>query len=96
MPQKVCLPARYKTISVFCKCGELLVKYKKWGKWRLRKIHRDRITTDYTWKLSDNTSPVWTDVLCQSCSERIATIQIVSWKYVYKVNQGQLWIIRKS
>lgn len=96
MTQKLRLPARYKTISVFCKCGKLLVKYKKWGKWRLRKIHRDRITTDYTGKLTDKTSPVWTDVLCPSCEERIASIQIVSGKYVHKVNQGQLGIIKKS
>jgi len=96
MPRKFSLPARYKTISVFCKCGELLVKYKKWGKWRLRKIHRDRITQDYTWVFTDTTSPVGTDINCPQCHERIATIQIVGGKYVNKMNQGQLGIIRKS
>jgi len=96
MWKKITLPSRYKTISVFCKCGQALVKYKKWGKWRLRKIHRDRITEDIAWVFQDDRSSVWTDILCPECHERIATIQIVSGKYVHKVNQGQLGIIRKS
>jgi len=93
MPKKL---TKYKVISVWCKCGQELVKYKK-GPWRrLLKIHRDRITKDYAWIFLDNYDPAWTDLLCPNCTERIATVMVVNWKYVNKVNQWQIWIIKKS
>ncbi len=85
----------YKIWTVFCKCGFKLVKYRKRGPGRLRKIHRDRVAKDYTNLFSDNTSAVGTDVFCPACKKRIATILKVNGKYVNKVNQGQLGIIRK-
>lgn len=86
---------KYNVWTVYCECGEKLVKYRKKGPGRLRKIHRDRIAKDFTGLFSDNKSPVGTDVLCPKCKKRIATIQKVNGKYVNKVNQGRLGIIRK-
>ena len=86
---------QYKIWTVYCECGEKLVKYRKKGPGRLRKIHRDRIAKDFTGLFFDDTSPIGTDVFCPACKNRIATIQKVNGKYVNKVNQGQLGIIRK-
>jgi hypothetical protein len=86
---------KYKIWTVYCKCGERLVKYRKKGPGRLRKIHRDRIAKDFTGLFFDETSPIGTDVFCPACKHRIATIQKVNGKYVNKVNQGQLGIIKK-
>lgn len=83
----------FKNILVHCKCGKPLVRYKKRGKGRLRKIHRDRITEDFEGIFSgyekDNT-----EILCPFCEGRIATIRSMQGKFVAKVNQGQLGIIR--
>ncbi len=86
---------KYNIWKVFCKCGFKLVDYRKKGPGRLRKIHRDRISKDFTGIFLDDKSPVGTDVFCPKCQKRIATIQKVNGKYVNKVNQGQLGIIRK-
>ena len=86
----------YKLWTVFCKCGQKLVRYRKCGPGRLRKIHRDRIATDYAGIFINDKSEEGTDIFCPSCKNRIATVRVVSGKYVNKVNQGQLGIIRKS
>jgi len=87
---------KYKIMTVFCKCWQKLVRYRK-GPWRrLLKIHRDRITKDYAWIFKNDYSPAGSDIICSSCKERIATVQIVNGKYVNKVNQWQIWIIKKS
>ncbi len=83
----------FKNITVFCKCGEKLVKYKKRGKGRLRKIHRDRITEDFSGIFSGYEEN-GTEIFCPSCSGRIATVRSMQGKFVAKVNQGQLGIIR--
>ncbi len=87
---------KYKIITVFCKCGEKLVRYRKGGKGRLVKIHRDRIAEDFSGIFSHKTLPVGSEIFCPKCHERIATIQMKSGKYINKVNQGQLGIIRKK
>ncbi len=87
---------KYKIITIYCKCSQKLLRYKK-GPWRrLLKIHRDRITKDYTWIFINDKSPLGTDIYCPSCKERISTVQIVNWKYINKVNQWQIGLIRKS
>jgi hypothetical protein len=87
---------KYKVITVFCKCGERLVKYKK-GPWRtLLKIHRDRITKNYQWIFLENFEPEWTDIFCVNCKNRIATVKRINGKFINKVNRGSLGIIRKS
>lgn len=83
----------FKNITVFCKCGEKLVKYKKRGKGRLRKIHRDRIADDFSGVFSGYEED-GTEILCPSCKGRIATVRSMQGKFVAKVNQGQLGIIR--
>ncbi len=87
---------KFRNITVFCKCGEKLIKYRKWPWRRLLKIHRDRIKIDYNNIFVDNYEAVGTDILCPKCRERIATVQVISGKYINKVNQGQIWIIKKS
>ena len=86
----------FRNITVFCKCGAKLVRYRKRGKGRLVKIHRLRITKDYAGVFSDETLPEGADILCPSCGARVATVKKVSGKWVHKVNQGQIGIIRKS
>jgi len=85
-----------RNITVFCKCGEKLIKYRKWPWRRLLKIHRDRIKIDYNNIFVENYEDAWSDILCPKCNNRITTVQIVNWKYINKVNQGQIWIIKKS
>jgi len=85
---------KYKVLTVFCRCGQKLLKYKKGPGRRLLKIHRDRITEDYTGIFIDDYSETGTDIHCPSCDKRIATVQIVKGKYVNKVNQGQLGLTK--
>ena len=86
----------YKTITVFCSCGLELVKYKKGPGRTLVKIHRDRIAKDYHNLFGDTHAPEGTEVYCPECRKRLATVRIVSGKYVYKVNRGSIGLIRKS
>jgi hypothetical protein len=83
----------FKNILVYCKCGTKLVRYKKRGKGRLRKIHRDRITEDFFGIFSGYEANA-TEIFCPNCQGRIATIRSMQGKFVAKVNQGQLGIIR--
>jgi len=85
---------KYKILTIYCKCGEKLLKYKKGPGRRLLKIHRDRITEDFTGIFINDYSEKGTDIHCRACGERIATVQIVNGKYVNKVNQGQLGITK--
>lgn len=87
---------KYKVITVHCKCGEKLVKYKKGPGRTLLKIHRDRINKDYQGIFLDNYEPEGTDIFCISCKNRITTVKRVNGKFINKVNRGSLWIIRKS
>ena len=57
----------FKTIKVFCKCWEVLVKYRKWPWRRLLKIHRDRIVKDYNNVFINDKSDMWTDIFCLKC-----------------------------
>ncbi len=86
----------YKIWTVFCKCGEKLVRYRKCGSGRLRKIHRDRIAEDFTGIFINDKSEEGIYILCPNCQNRITTVRKVSGKFVNKVNQGQLGVIRKS
>ena len=81
---------KWKILTIYCKCGEKLLKYKKGPGRRLIKIHRDRITKDYTNTFIDNYSNKNTDIFCPNCTKRLATIQLIGGKYVNKVNQGQI------
>jgi hypothetical protein len=83
----------FKNIEVQCRCGLKLLKYKKRGKGRLQKIHRDRIAQDY-FGLFSGFDAEGVEILCPVCGARFATIRSLQGKYVAKVNQGQLGIIR--
>ncbi len=84
----------YKILTVYCKCGQRLVQYKKGPGRRLLKIHRDRITKDFTGVFSKDFSPKNTDLLCPECNKRIATVKCINGKYVNKLNQGQIGYIK--
>lgn len=90
------LKGKYKTISIFCSCGQKLVRYRKRGKGRLVKIHRLRITEDVAGVFSDDSLIEGSEILCPSCNVRVATVRKVNGKWVHKVNQGKIGIIRKS
>ena len=81
---------KYKILTIYCKCGLKLLRYKKGLGRRLLKIHRDRITKDYTSLFKENYSPKDTNIFCSKCKKRLATIKVVNGKYVSKVNQGQI------
>jgi hypothetical protein len=85
---------KYKILTIFCRCGQKLLKYKKGPGRRLLKIHRDRITKDYTGIFINDHSEIGANIHCPSCDKRIATVQIDNGKYVNKVNQGQLGITK--
>ena len=81
-------------LVVYCRCGQKLVKYKKGPGRRLLKIHRDRISEDFTGLFINDYSEQGTDLCCPACGKRIATVQIVNGKYVNKLNQGQLGLTK--
>ena len=85
---------KYKVLTVFCRCGQKLLKYKKGPGRRLLKIHRDRITEDYPGIFISDYSEKGTNIHCPSCGKRIATVQIVNGKYINKINQGQLGLTK--
>ncbi|MBT4267652.1 MAG: hypothetical protein HN580_18970 [Deltaproteobacteria bacterium] len=85
---------KYKILVIHCQCGQKLLKYKKGPGRRLLKIHRDRITEDFTGIFINDYSEKGTDIYCPSCNKRIATVQVINGKYVNKVNQGQLGLIK--
>lgn len=83
-------------LNVYCKCGEKLVKYKKGPGNRLLKIHRDRIAKNFTGIFINDYSDEGTDILCPNCNKRIATVKRIKGKYVNKLNQGQLGIVKRA
>ena len=84
-----------KLLTVFCLCGQKLVKYKKGTGRRLVKIHKDRVVTDFTiGKIFLNNAPENTDLFCPKCKKRIATVKLISGKYVNKLNQGRVGLIK--
>ncbi|MDY0132938.1 MAG: hypothetical protein RBR53_09745 [Desulforegulaceae bacterium] len=85
---------KYKTLTVYCKCGQKLVRYKKGPGRRLLKVHRDRIAKDYSGIFINDYSDEHTDIHCPSCKNRIATVQNIKGKYVNKLNQGQVGVIK--
>ena len=85
---------KYKTLVLYCKCWEKLVKYKKKTDWRLIKIHKDRISEDFK-NIFINNDKENTDVFCPTCGWRIATVKCINGKYVNKLNQGMVWQISK-
>lgn len=85
---------KYKMLTVYCKCWQKLVKYKKGGSWRLIKINKERITEDCAWVFI-NELPENTDVFCPNCWWRLATVKLISWKYMNKLNQWMIWTIKK-
>ena len=85
---------QWKILTIYCKCGEKLLKYKKGPGNRLLKIHRDRITKDYLNVFVENFAKENTDIFCPSCGGRFARIKCISGKYVNRVNQGQLGIVK--
>lgn len=85
---------QYKILTIYCKCGEKLLKYKKGPGRRLLKIHKDRISKDYTSTFINDYSEKNSEILCPNCKQRFATIQLIGGKYVNKVNQGQLGEIK--
>ena len=72
-------------LTLYCKCGEKLVKYKKGGGRRLVKVHADRVTKDFQ-NLFIHSYPEDTNIPCPSCNNRIATVKNINGKYVNKLN----------
>lgn len=85
---------KYKILTIYCSCGEKLLKYKKGPGNRLLKVHRDRITKDFTDLFINEYSAENTDIFCKNCGGRISTIKIIGGKYVHKLNQGQIGDIK--
>ncbi len=79
-------------LEVYCKCGFKLARYKKGAGRRLVKIHKDRILQDFSHFI--NNYPEHTDLLCPSCKKRIATVKKINGKFVNKLNQGSIGIIK--
>ncbi len=90
------LKDKFRNITIYCSCGEKLVRYRKRGKGRLVKIHRLRISEDYAKVFSNDSLPEGSDILCPTCTGRVATVRKVNGKWVHKVNQGAIGLIRKS
>lgn len=81
-------------LEIYCKCGLKLLKYKKGFGRRLVKVHRDRISKDYSKIFENNFSEENTDMFCPKCKNRIATVKLINGKYVNKLNQGQIGLIK--
>ena len=79
---------------MYCACGKKLLKYKKGPGRRLLKIHRDRISKDYTGIFISDFSTENTDIFCPNCRQRIATVKKINGKFINKLNQGQVGLIK--
>ena len=84
---------KYKTFTVYCKCGQKLVKYKKGPGRRLIKMRKERIIEDFSGVLYNNYEEN-TEVFCPKCKGRLATVKIIGGYYVNKLNQGQIGTIK--
>lgn len=82
-------------LTLFCKCGIKLVRYQKGQGRRLVKIHSDRVVFDF-FNLFINSYEENTNIFCPNCKNRIATVKKINGKYVNKLNQGQVGLIRKG
>ena len=80
-------------LEIYCKCGFKLVKYKKGSGRRLVKVHSDRVSKDCA-DLFINNLPENSDIFCPKCQNRIATVKCISGKFVNKLNQGQIGLIK--
>jgi hypothetical protein len=85
---------KFRILTVYCKCSAKLAKYQKGGSGRLIKLQKHRIVKDYFDIFLNNLDAKNSDVLCPMCKNRFATIQLISGKYMYKINQGQLGNIK--
>ncbi len=83
----------WKTKTLYCKCGLKLLDYRKRGLGRWIKVHRTRISKDYTGIFSEEL-PKEHSIFCPSCATRVATVQNVSGKWVFKLNQGAVGKIK--
>ena len=84
-----------KILTVFCSCGQKLVKYKKGTGRRLIKIHKDRIVKDFTEdQIFINNFSQNTELFCPKCKNRIATVKMIKGKYINKLNQGKVGLIK--
>ncbi len=81
-------------MEIYCSCGLKLLKYKKGSGRRLVKVHRDRISKDYSGVFINNYADENTDIFCPQCGARIATVKLISGKYVNKLNQGKIGLIK--
>ena len=84
---------RNRILHVYCKCGAFLVKYKKGKGRRLVKIHKDRIVLDEQGVFKENL-PEGTNIFCKKCEKRLATVRKINGKYVFKLNQGSIGLIK--
>jgi len=81
-----------RVISVECRCGCVLFKYKKIGKGKLIKCYLPRILNDRV-NLSENIE-IGTNVFCPKCRKRIGTIFGIKGMRAVKLNQGQIMPFR--
>jgi len=78
-----------KILTVYCSCGQKLVRYKKGKGRKLVKIHKNRVLDDFTnEKIFLNEFLENTNLFCPQCKKRIATVKLIKGRYVNKLNQG--------
>ncbi len=83
----------WRTKTLYCKCGMKLLDYRKRGPGRWIKVHKTRISKDYTGIFSV-VLPKGDDIFCPSCAVRVATVRNISGKWVFKLNQGAVGKIK--
>ena len=83
----------WKTKTLYCKCGLKLLDYRKRGKGRWIKVHQSRISKDFTGMFEEKLDK-GESVYCPNCGVRVATVQNVSGKWVFKLNQGAIGKIK--
>ncbi len=83
----------WKTKTLYCKCGVKLLDYRKRGPGRWIKVHRSRISRDCTGIFSI-TLAKGESVFCPECGVRVATVQNIAGKWVFKLNQGAVGKIK--
>jgi len=79
--------------TLYCKCGLKILEYRKRGKGRWIKVHKLRISKDFYNLFQDDLNR-GESIYCPNCKIRIATVQNISGKWVYKLNQGAVGKIK--
>ena len=77
--------AQGRVIRVYCRCGQLLLKYYKGGRGRLIKCYVGKVREDH---VGLNGAPLGARPACPGCGKELGVVQMIDGRPALKLNQG--------